>query len=129
VNALSRFYVRAESAARRVRGARSERMFAALGPVARLLAWAERLLVVSHTLESAVLGALLSRVFRARVISTFRMSFPEHCDGVGPTSAPGRAETGEARGALDVPQGRSRCERSRWRRGLRGIRVGLRKPS
>jgi glycosyltransferase involved in cell wall biosynthesis len=42
-------------------------MFAALGPVARLLAWADVWLVVSPSFGSAVLGALLARVFRARV--------------------------------------------------------------
>ena len=42
-------------------------MLGALGPVARLLAWADVWLVVSPSFGSAVLGALLSRVFRARV--------------------------------------------------------------
>jgi colanic acid biosynthesis glycosyl transferase WcaI len=42
-------------------------MFAALGPVARLVTWADVWLVVSPSFGSAVLGALLARVFRARV--------------------------------------------------------------
>ena len=42
-------------------------MFAALGPVARLVAWADVWLVVSPSFGSAVLGALLARVFRVRV--------------------------------------------------------------
>jgi len=42
-------------------------MFAAMGPVARLVAWADVWLVVSPSFGSAVLGALLARVFRARV--------------------------------------------------------------
>jgi colanic acid biosynthesis glycosyl transferase WcaI len=42
-------------------------IFGALGPVARLVAWADVWLVVSPSFGSAVLGAFLARVFRARV--------------------------------------------------------------
>lgn len=42
-------------------------MLAAVGPVSRLAAWADVLLVVTPSFGSAVLGALLARVFRTRV--------------------------------------------------------------
>ncbi len=42
-------------------------MFAAMGPVAPLIGWADVWLVVSPSFGSAVLGALLARMFRARV--------------------------------------------------------------
>jgi glycosyltransferase involved in cell wall biosynthesis len=42
-------------------------MLAAMGPVARLVGWADVWIVVTPSFGSAVLGALLARVFRARV--------------------------------------------------------------
>ena len=42
-------------------------LLAAMGPVSRLLGWADVWVVVSPSFGSAVLGALLARVFRARV--------------------------------------------------------------
>lgn len=42
-------------------------LLAAVGPVLRLAAWADVWIVVSPSFGSAVLGALLARVFRARV--------------------------------------------------------------
>jgi colanic acid biosynthesis glycosyl transferase WcaI len=42
-------------------------MLTAIGPVSRLVAWADVWIVVSPSFGSAVLGALLARVFHARV--------------------------------------------------------------